>query len=110
MAKFRKPSPEEIRRRRARLADRARAGDLPLPGAVRDMRMALGLSQDVFARMLKLTRRQLAEIERGKANPTAETLERIGKVFGFTLGYVPAERRLLTRNGLGEEPSDRKES
>lgn len=69
------------------------------------MRMALGLSQDVFARMLKLTRRQLAEIERGKANPTAETLERIGKVFGFTLGFVPAERPAPARSRTGEERS-----
>lgn len=47
------------------MADRARAGDLRLPAAVRDMRTALGLSRDVFARVLKLTRRQLTEIERG---------------------------------------------
>jgi len=102
MPRFRKPTSEEIRQRRARLADRARAGDLRLPGAIRDMRTALGLSQDVFARMLKLTRRQLAEIERGKANPTAETLERIGRVFGFTLGFVPAERRAPAVSEGGE--------
>lgn len=57
--------------------------------------------------MLKLTRRQLAEIERGKANPTVDTLERIGRVFGLTPGFVPAQRRAPTESDDGEERSTR---
>jgi transcriptional regulator with XRE-family HTH domain len=52
------------------------------------MRHALGLSRDEFARVFRLTRRQLAEIERGEGNPTIETLNR-GRPFGFGVGFVP---------------------
>ena len=89
MPRFRKPTKDEIRERRAALSERARSGHLQLPGAVVEMRQALGLSQEGFARLLKLTTRQLAEIERGVANPTAETLTRVGRLFGFGLGFVP---------------------
>lgn len=44
-----------------------------------------------------MTVRQWAEIERGDANPTMRTLERIGRAYGFQVGFVrrdagPAER------------------
>jgi DNA-binding XRE family transcriptional regulator len=47
------------------------------------------MKQEAFAKTLGLTRRQIAEIEAGTANPTLETLERIGRLFGFTVGFVP---------------------
>ncbi|MGV7215770.1 helix-turn-helix domain-containing protein [Bradyrhizobium sp. UFLA05-112] len=53
------------------------------------MRHALGLSQPEFAKLFKLTTRQVAEIERGVANPTSETLQKIGRAFGFQIGFVP---------------------
>jgi ribosome-binding protein aMBF1 (putative translation factor) len=89
MARFRRPDKAEVRARRRALAERAAAEGLPLPGAVRDMRQALGLSQAEFADLLRMTRRQIAEIERGEANPTQETLARIGRLFGFRLAFVP---------------------
>ena len=64
MGGLRRPTSEEIRKRRAELAERVRNGTLALPGAVGEMRHALGLSQEEFAGMVRLTRRQLAEIER----------------------------------------------
>jgi putative transcriptional regulator len=85
---LRRPTSEEIRKRRAELAERVRNGTLALPGAVGEMRHALGLSQEEFAGMVRLTRRQLAEIERGEANPTVETLRRIGSAFGLDVGFV----------------------
>lgn len=88
MARFRQPTKDEIRERRSALAEKARSGKLQLPHAVVEMRMALGLSQERFAGILKLTKRQISEIERGKANPTAATLGRIGRLFGFELGFV----------------------
>lgn len=39
--------------------------------------------------MLSLTRRQVAEIETGAANTTLETLEKVGPLFGFSVGFVP---------------------
>lgn len=110
MPRFRKPTKDEIRERRAALSERARTGGLQLPGAVVDMRQALGLSQEEFARVLKLTKRQLAEIERGEANPTVETLGRIGRLFGLGIGFVPAQapgfvrRRAKSRASRAGEP------
>jgi DNA-binding XRE family transcriptional regulator len=89
MARWRKPTKEEILENRRTLADRARTGDLRLPEAVVEIRRGLGLTQDEFAKTLSLTRRQVAEIEAGTANPTLETLGKIGRLFGFTVGFIP---------------------
>ncbi len=89
MARWRKPTKEEILENRRTLAQRARTGDLRLPEAVVEIRRGLGLTQDEFAKTLSLTRRQVAEIEAGTANPTLETLAKIGRLFGFTVGFIP---------------------
>ena len=89
MPRIRRLSRDEIRERRAAIAARARAGQLRLPEAIHDIRRALGLSQEEFAKLFKLTLRQVRELESGQANPTAETLNRVGKAFGFKLGFVP---------------------
>ena len=89
MARWRKPTKEEILENRRTLAERARTGDLRLPEAVVEIRRGLGLTQDEFAKTLSLTRRQVAEIEAGTANPTLETLGKVGRLFGFTVGLIP---------------------
>ncbi|MEV5058009.1 helix-turn-helix transcriptional regulator [Agrobacterium radiobacter] len=89
MARWRKPTKQEILENRRTLAERARTGDLRLPEAVVEIRRGLGLTQDEFAKTLSLTRRQVAEIEAGTANPTLETLAKIGRLFGFTVGFIP---------------------
>lgn len=90
MARWKKPAKDEILQNRQTLAARARNGDLRLPGAVADIRRGFGMSQEDFAKTLSLTRRQVAEIEAGSANPTLATLERIGRLFGFGVGFVPS--------------------
>ncbi|GAA4186985.1 helix-turn-helix transcriptional regulator [Shinella granuli] len=89
MARWKKPTKEEILENRRMLAERARTGDLRLPEAVVEIRRGLGLTQNEFAKILSLTRRQVAEIEAGSANPTLETLVKIGRLFGFAVGFVP---------------------
>lgn len=89
MARWKKPTKEMIFENRRTLAERARNGDLRLPVAVAEIRKGFGMTQEEFAKALALTRRQLAEIEAGTANPTLETLERIGRLFGFVVGFVP---------------------
>ncbi|MFC4168231.1 hypothetical protein [Teichococcus aestuarii] len=44
-----------------------------------------------FAQAFKLTRRLVIELEAGTANPTAETLAKIGKPFGYQVGFVPTK-------------------
>ncbi len=89
MARWKKPTKEEIFEHRQLLAERARHGALRLPEAVVEIRKSFGMTQEEFAKILGFTRRQVAEIEKGKANPTLETLERIGRLFGFSVGFVP---------------------
>jgi len=84
-----KSSDPEVLQNRRDLAERARNGDLRLPGAVAEIRKGFGMTQEEFAKTLALTRRQIAEIEAGTANPTLETLEKIGRLFGFAVGFVP---------------------
>lgn len=89
MARWKKPTKEEVLENRRALAERARNGDLRLPGAVAEIRRGFGMTQEEFAKTLGLTRRQVAEIEAGTANPTLETLEKIGRLFGFGVGFIP---------------------
>ena len=93
MARWKKPTKEEILEHRRNLAERARHGALRLPGAVVEIRRSFGMTQEEFSKALGLTRRQVAEIEAGTANPTFKTLDRIGRLFGFTVGFVPKTAR-----------------
>ncbi|MGR6430269.1 helix-turn-helix transcriptional regulator [Rhizobium sp. PAMB 3174] len=88
MARWKKPSKDEILENRRTLAERARRGDLRLPGAVAEIRKGIGMTQHEFAKILGLTRRQITEIEAGSANPTLETLTKIARLFGFAVGFV----------------------
>lgn len=58
----------------------------------------MGLTQEQFGKLFRLTRRQVSELETGAGNPTVETLNRIARAFGFTVGFVPRNR------GTGNKP------
>ena len=65
--------------------------ELSLGEAVRNMRKITGMSQKDYAeRIVGVSTRILAEIERNEGNPTLETLNKIGRPFGYTIGFVPA--------------------
>jgi putative transcriptional regulator len=74
---------------RNRLQDAIEQGGYPWHKSVLHMRRALGLTQEQFAKAFKLTKRQVTQIEAGTANPTIETLGKIGRPFGFQIGYIP---------------------
>ncbi|NHT77051.1 helix-turn-helix transcriptional regulator [Rhizobiaceae bacterium CRRU44] len=88
MARWKKPTKDEILENRQTLAERARTGDLRLPNAVAEIREGSGMTQEEFTNMLALTRRHVAEIEAGAANPMLETLEKIGRLFKFSVWFV----------------------
>ena len=71
------------------IQQRAAEGRLVFPAAIRDMREALDLTQEEFARAFGMTRQQVVALESGKANPTVDTLTRIMRPFRLTLGVVP---------------------
>lgn len=64
--------------------------ELTLGEAVRRMRKITGMSQKVYAeRIVGIAPRILAEIERDSGNPTVETLNKVGRPFGYKVGFVP---------------------
>lgn len=68
--------------------------ELSLGEAVRRMRAVTGLSQKVYAeRIVGISTRILAEIELDRGNPTTETLNKVGRPFGYTVGFVPRTRK-----------------
>ena len=93
-------TPDERSEHRRAFIQAVEAGGMPTGEAVREARLALDFTQATFAQTFGLTRRQVAEIESGAANPTAATLNRIAKPFGMTLGFVcqdPSRRGSGTR-------------
>ncbi len=77
---------------RLQLAEQAAAGQLYLPEAIKTLRAIMGVNQERFGQLFKLTRRQVHELEAGSANPTVETLNRLGRPFGLEVGLVPKKR------------------
>jgi DNA-binding transcriptional regulator YiaG len=88
-----RPSRDQINANRKRLHERAEAGALRYPFAILEIRKTFGMTQVQFADLLKMTRRQVAEMERDEGNPTLESLNRVAKIFGFTVGFVPRWER-----------------
>ena len=85
-----KLSASELESRRAALRQKLRDGSISLGDSVREMRRLTGLTQKDYAeRVAKVFPRVLMDIERGQANPTLETLERIAKPWGWKIGFVP---------------------
>jgi DNA-binding XRE family transcriptional regulator len=82
--KRRKPRPKEqqMALRIAFYADIA-AGCLSANEAVKTMRALSGLTQAEFAAHRGVALRVIKEIESGKGNPTLESLQKIGAIFGL---------------------------
>ncbi len=87
-----RPDPAARHAARQALDEAARRGELALPEAVRALRRALGLSQEEFGRLARLTRRQVSELENGAGDPKLSTLTRLARIFGLTVGFVPLPR------------------
>jgi transcriptional regulator with XRE-family HTH domain len=58
---------------------------------LRLLRLKQRLSQDVLADEAGVTQALVSAIERGRANPTVESLERIALVLGVRIGELFAE-------------------
>ena len=85
---------QDIAQRRRELIEAIANNELTLGQAVRRMRKISGMNQSAYAeRIVGISTRILAEIERDEGNPTVETLNKIGWPFGYTVGFVPSVRR-----------------
>ena len=81
--------PEDITLAKQALIKALQSGELSIGQAVKRMRQITGMNQKEYAKhIIGITPRILAEIERDQANPTVETLNKIGRPFGFSVGFV----------------------
>ncbi|WDP91945.1 MAG: helix-turn-helix transcriptional regulator [Desulfobacter sp.] len=55
---------------------------------VRSLRMKRGITAEALANQANITRATVVKLESGKGNPTVETLNAIGKVFGLTASQL----------------------
>lgn len=80
---------EQVREQRQLLRQGIESGELTLGQAVRRMRKIAGMNQKAYAQnIVGLSPRILAQIERDQGNPTLETLNKIGRPFGYQVGFV----------------------
>ena len=85
---------EETATAKLRLIEAIERNELSLGEAVRRMREITGLSQKAYAeRIVGISTRILAEIELDRGNPTVETLNKVGRPFGYTVGFIPTVRK-----------------
>jgi transcriptional regulator with XRE-family HTH domain len=86
-------SHQDTARLKRELIEAIENDELTLGEAVRRMRKITGMSQSAYAeRIIGISTRILAEIERDEGNPTVETLNKVGRPFGYTVGFVPKMR------------------
>lgn len=78
---------------RARFFDDIKAGNLSIGKAVREMRWLSRLTQPEFARHRDISLGSLRQIEAGERNPTVETLEKIGSIFGLEVNFTVKNKR-----------------
>ena len=65
------------------------AGELSLGQATLHMRKIVGMTQKEYAKkVLDIAPRVLMAIENDKGNPTLETLRKIGRPFGYQVGFI----------------------
>ncbi len=86
--KVRKLSAEERRKVRETLADRLAAGELSIGEAVRLMRLAAGMTQVHYAKLVGIDLRVLAAVERGEGNPRLDTLEKLARPYGLMVSFT----------------------
>ena len=88
-----KKTVEDATLAKQKLRDEIERGVLTIGQATRRMRKITGKSQKDYARnIIGISPRVLAEIERDVANPTIATMNKIGRPFGYYIGFVHKNR------------------
>jgi len=83
---------DKDREDRAQLYRDIATGALTLGQAVKRMRRLSRLTQPEFAGHRGISVDALRQIESDKGNPTVETLNKVIRIFGLRVGFVPAPR------------------
>lgn len=71
-------------------------GNITQGQALKRLRIeVLGLRQDDYARLVKVARKTLSEVENDKGNFSAEMINKVFKPFGLETGLVPTSKSLI---------------
>ena len=93
MDKRKKPVDQDVlRARRVALFDAIERGDVSLRDAAKEMRALSRLTQPEFAAHRGVSVKVIKELERGTGNPTVNSLNQIGSIFGLEVGWVRKEK------------------
>ena len=85
---IRKLSDEDKRNVRETIADRLAAGELTLGEAVKLMRLAVGMTQAQYAKMVGVDIRVLIAVEKNQGNPRLDSLEKIARPYGLAVSLI----------------------
>ena len=87
--RLKKPEQEEFRDIRKKLYQQLLTADLSIGQATKIMRKSLGLTQEEYSLLIKVSARTIKSIEQDKGNPRFDVLTRIAKPFGLVVGFIP---------------------
>jgi len=90
---IRKLSDEDKRNVRETIADRLAAGELTLGEAVKLMRLAVGMTQAQYAKMVGVDIRVLIAVEKNQGNPRLDSLEKIARPYGLAVSLIKLASR-----------------
>lgn len=91
-----RPEPLERTALRNAILKKLLLGELTQGQALKSLRVnVLGLSQEQYIQLAKVSRLTLSEIENDKGNYSVETLNQVFKPMGLKVGIVPINHDLL---------------
>ncbi|MEF1257051.1 MULTISPECIES: helix-turn-helix transcriptional regulator [unclassified Vibrio] len=71
-------------------------GELTQGQALKELRInVLGLKQDVYARLVDVSRKTLSDIENDRGNYKTDILNKVFKPFGLKVGLIPSSSSML---------------
>ncbi len=88
-AKIEPLDPNTFNDKKRILLERLPKGELTIGQATKAMRLLLGMTQTEYGeRVVGLSRKVVSAIENDTHNPALETLKKIAKPFGLTIGFT----------------------
>ncbi len=92
-ARLKRPIDREVSAaRREELYRMVATGEITVGEAVARMRRISRLTQEEFAKHRGISHDALRKIERDKANPTVQTLNKVAEIFNLQVGFVPLRK------------------
>jgi len=97
-------SPAERRTAANKIIKQLLLGELTQGQALKALRVnILGLKQDVFAKLVEVSRKTLSDIENDRGNYNTEILNKVFKPFGLKVGLLPSYPNMLNLLLRGNE-------